>query len=176
MTRMIQPTGFARRLLLAVALSCLAGPVLPQSSGGYVVEILVFRNGENTGALGETAARARVTGDDVAATTITSRKLGGSVARLNNRNLRVLGHAAWKQAPSGWKSRRGVATSQLGLAGMTGKVILERGEFIHLGMDLIVEDGGRRYHLDEVRQVKLDEIQYFDHPAIGVIAIVSRDG
>jgi hypothetical protein len=176
MIRMLHLTGIARRLLLAAALTCLAGPALPQSSGGYVVEILVFRNGENVAALGESAARARVTGDDVAAAMVSSRKLGGSVARLNNRNLRVLGHAAWKQAPSGWKSRRGVSTSQLGLAGMTGKVILERGEFIHLGLDMIVEDGGKRYRLNEVRQVKLDEIQYFDHPAIGVIAIVSRDG
>lgn len=176
MIRMIQPTGIARRLLLAAALTCLAVPAMPQSSGSYVVEILVFRNGESAGALGETAARARITGDDVAATTVTSRKLGGSVARLNNRNLRVLGHAAWKQTPSGWKSRRGVSTAQLGLAGMTGKVILERGEFIHLGLDMVVEDGGKRYHLNEVRQVKLDEVQYFDHPAIGVIAIVSRDG
>jgi len=176
MNRMTQPTGIGRRLLLAAALTCLAVPALPQSSGNYVVEILVFRNGEAAGALGETASRVRVTGDDVAATTVSSRKLGGSVTRLNNRNLRVLGHAAWKQAPSGWKSRRGVSTSQLGLPGMDGKVILERGEFLHLGIDMVVEDGGKRYHLNEVRQVKLDEIQYFDHPAIGVIAIVSRDG
>ncbi len=176
MTRMIQPTGIARRLLLAATLTCLAAPALPQASGNYVVEIVVFRNGENAAALGESASRSRITGDDLAATIVGSRKLGGSVTRLNNRNLRVLGHVAWKQAPSGWKSRRGVSTSQLGLAGMSGKVILERGEFLHLGLDMVVEDGGRRYHLDEVRQVKLDEIQYFDHPAIGVIAIVSRDG
>ncbi len=175
MNRMNPPTGIARRLLLAAALACLAVPALPQSSGNYVVEILVFRNGEGPAALGD-ATRMRITGDDITATTVSSRKLGGSVTRLNNRNLRVLGHAAWKQAPSGWKSRRGVSTVQLGLAGMDGKVILERGEYLHLGFDMIVEDGGRRYHLDEVRQVKLDEIQYFDHPAIGVIAIVSRDG
>lgn len=175
MNRMNQPTGIVRRLLLAAALTCLAVPALPQSGGNYVVEILVFRNGEAPAALGD-AARTRITGDDITATTVSSRKLGGSVARLNNRNLRVLGHAAWKQVPSGWKSRRGVPTSQLGLSGMDGKVILERGEFMHLGFDIIVEDGGRRYHLNEVRQVKLDEIQYFDHPAIGVIAIVSRDG
>lgn len=176
MNRMTQPTGIARRLLLAAALTCLAVPALPQTSGNYVVEILVFRNGESAGALGESASRARIAGDDVPATTVTSRKLGGSVTRLNNRNLRVLGHAAWKQAPSGWKSRRGVSTSLLGLSGMDGKVILERGEFLHLGIDMVVEDGGKRYRLNEVRQVKLDEIQYFDHPAIGVIAIVSRDG
>lgn len=176
MNRMNQSIGIARRLLLAAALACLAVPALPQSSGNYVVEILVFRNGEAPAALGEIARSGRVTGDDIAPTLVTSRRLGGNVARLNNRNLRVLGHAAWKQVPSGWKSRRGVSAVQLGLSGMDGKVILERGEFMHLGFDLVIEDGGRRYHLNEVRQVKLDEIQYFDHPAIGVIAIVSRDG
>ena len=33
--------------------------------------------------------------------------------------------------------------------------------------------GGRRYRISEVRRVKADEIQYFDHPSVGVIAVVS---
>jgi hypothetical protein len=176
MPGMKSSSGIARRMVMAAALLCTALPVLPQAAGGYTVELIVFRNGEQAAALSESASRTRISGDDMAATVVSSRKLGGSVTRLNNRGLRVLGHAAWRQNASGWKSRRGVSTAQLGLTGITGKVILERGEFLHLGLDVVVEDGGKRYRLNEVRQVKADEIQYFDHPAIGVIAVVSREG
>ena len=87
--------------------------------------------------------------------------------------LRVIGQAAWRQGAAGFNSRRGVSAAQLGLPGITGKVMVERGQYLHLGIDLVVEDGGKRYRLNEVRRVKTDEVHYFDHPAIGVLAVLS---
>ncbi|HUG73062.1 MAG TPA: CsiV family protein [Steroidobacteraceae bacterium] len=174
-------SGILRRLVLATVLLGLALPALPQAAG-YTVEIIVFRNGTDEGALADSSARPGFTGADVVATTVASRKLGGSVTRLNNGGLRVLGHAAWRQAPTPFpqttaalRLRRGVSATQLGVPGITGKVIFERGTYLHLGVDLLVEDRGKRYRITEVRQVKADEIHYFDHPAIGVLAIVSGD-
>jgi hypothetical protein len=167
--------GLARRLVLVAMLSAIALPVLPQGAGGYTVEIIVFRNGGDGGALDEAQARLTIPGDDVAATLVSSRKLGDSISRLNSAGLRVLGHAAWKQNAAAWQSRRGVSASRLNLPGITGKVIVERGELLHLGVDLVVEDGGKRYRVNEVRPVKTDEIRYFDHPAIGVIATISTN-
>jgi hypothetical protein len=169
-------SGFARRLVLAAALTCLALPAQPQAAAAaYTVEIVVFRNGGDSAALADSDSKVSLLGADVAATAVTSRKLGGSIARLNGAGMRVLGHAAWRQAPAAHRSRRGVSTAGLGLPGITGKVILEREKLLHLGLDLVVEDGGKRYRIDEVRSVKADEVQYFDHPAIGVLAIVSGD-
>ena len=166
----------ARRAAMAALLASLAAPVLPQQPATYTVEIVVFRNGGEAGALGDAAGRPLISGDDVSATAVSSRKLGTSVARLNGSGFTVLGHAAWKQAPAGFQSLRGVSVARLGIAGTTGKVILERDRYLHLGFDLVVEDGGRRYHLNQYRkQVKTGEIQYFDHPAIGILAIVSAD-
>lgn len=168
-------SGHSRRGVLAAVLSCLAGPALAQTPAGYTVEIIVFRNGSESGALAATTARATFTGDDVAPTGTGTRKLGGAVTRLNGGGKRVLGHAAWKQAPTSFNSRRGVSTARVGLEGITGKVIFERGTYLHLGIDLEVEDAGRRYRLNEVRRVKTDELHYFDHPAIGVMAILSAE-
>lgn len=168
------PPGIARRLALAAALLCVALPALPQSPG-YSVEIIVFRNGSDAGAMESASARPMITGDDVVPVSAPSAKLGGSVARLNRNGLRVIGQASWRQDPTAWNSRRGVSTSRLGIDGVSGKVIFERGQYLHLGIDLVIEDGGKRYRLNEVRRVKTDEIQYFDHPAVGVLAIVTSD-
>jgi hypothetical protein len=166
----------ARRLALAALLSCLALPALPQASGGYTVEIVVFRNGGEAAALPDSGARPVITGDDVSATTVSARKLGGAVSRLNGAGKRVIAHSAWRQGAASVRSRRGVSAAQLGLNGITGKVILERGTFLLLGIDLVVEDGGKRYRLQELRQqAKVNELQYFDHPAFGVLALVSAE-
>src|SRR5688572_26964876 len=120
------PSGFSRRLVLAAALTCLALPAQPQAAPAYTVEIVVFRNGGDSAALADSDSKVSLLGADITATSVTSRKLGGSIARLNGAGMRVLGHAAWRQAPAAHRSRRGVSTAALGLPGITGKVILER--------------------------------------------------
>lgn len=180
MSRMQTPTGIARRLLLATLLALGTGSALPQSPALYTVEIVVFRNGTDAAALpaaGTPGAPATpVATGDVEATPVAASKLVSAAARLRNRSsgFRVLAHSAWTQAPAGWNSRRGVSASQLGLAeGISGKLILERGQYLHFGVDLTIEDGGKRYRIEEVRQVKPNQIHYLDHPAVGVLAIVT---
>jgi len=164
----------ARRLLLAAVLLGATLPAIPQAATTFTVEVLVFRNGADTGALPD-SVRPPVDGDELTASAVSARRLGGSVARLNGNGMRVLGHGAWRQEPAAWRSRRGVSAARLGAAGISGKVILERGsQSLHLGLDIVVEDGGKRYRVDEVRPVKAGEIQYFDHPAIGVLAIATE--
>jgi hypothetical protein len=118
-----------------------------------------------------------VTDDGVEATLVPTGRLGTAANRLRARTsgFRVLGHAAWTQAPAAFNSRRGVSAAQLGLAGgIAGKVMLERNEYLHLGVDLTIEDGGRRYRINEMRKnVRRDQIHYFDNPAVGVLAIIT---
>lgn len=167
----------ARRLLAAALLPVVlmaATPALPQGAATrYTVEILVFRAGDGA-ALEAGASASGNGGADVVATPVPTARLGGAASRLRSGGgYRVLGHAAWTQGPAAWNSRRGVAAERVGLSGIEGKVILERGQYLHLGVDLTIDDGGRRYRINEVRRVKTDEVQYFDHPAVGVIAVVT---
>jgi hypothetical protein len=164
-----------------VALLLLASSVaIPQQSGRYTVEILVFRTASQTAALDGSAARAPMAGsDDIEPTSAAVRRLVGAAGRLRGASgFKVLAHTAWTQGAASFNSRRGVSTAKVGLsaAGITGKVVFERGRLLHLGIDLTIDEGGRRYHISEVRPVKADEVQYFDHPAVGVIAVVSAGG
>jgi hypothetical protein len=162
---------FALPTLLALALLPL--PALPQAQPArYEVEVLIFRNGELSAHLPAPATPdASVQGEPVA-----PKRLLDAATRLRAaRDFSVLAHGAWTQAPAGWNSRRGVAIDQAGLTanGLSGTVILERGQYLHLGFNLRFQDGGREVVLDEVRRVKVNERNYFDHAGLGIIAIVT---
>jgi hypothetical protein len=166
----------ARRAALAAVLACITLPARPQSPPSYTVEVVVFRNTGEGGALADTEVLPIASTDEVTVTPAGSRKLGGSVSKLNGGGLRVLGHGAWSQAPAAFQSRRGVSATRLGSAVVAGKVVLERDRYLHLILDLVVEDGGKRYRINEWRRrVTTGEVNYFDHPAIGILAIVTPD-
>jgi hypothetical protein len=59
--------------------------------------------------------------------------------------------------------------------GLSGLVYLERGTYLHLGLSLRYAgaSGGAGYALNETRRVKFYEKNYYDHPAFGVIALVT---
>ena len=179
-----------------------AGPA-PASAGAgpvYNVEIIVFRA---AGALGgaenwsaEAGARY-IAGDESAS---GSMQVGRFVAalppavwqlnELENR-LRTSGtyvpvaHAAWSQTASSWGTRAGFTMQRLGISvpGLSGTVFLERGQFLHVGMSLtyampnpppgLGAAPGTAFTLNESRRVKFYERNYFDHPAFGVIALVT---
>jgi hypothetical protein len=96
-----------------------------------------------------------------------------------------LAHVAWSQTASAWGTRAGFALQRLGIdvPGMTGTVVLERGQFLHLGMTLAYAPAnppaglgaaqGTTFTLNEGRRVRFNERTYFDHPAFGVIAVVT---
>lgn len=176
MSRM-KPNGeFLRHLWLLLLLCGIASPALPQTPPGYTVEIVVFRHPGDAGAMEGSEARPAISGDDVQPTVLAASRLAGSVARLNRNGLRVLGQAAWRQAPAATNSRRGVSAERLGLSGISGKFVFERGQYLLLGVDLVIEDGGKRFRIQEMRrQVKSGEVQYFDHPAVGVLAVVTGE-
>ena len=96
-----------------------------------------------------------------------------------------LAHAAWSQTASSWGTRAGFAVQRLGLnvQGLSGTVFLERGQFLHLGMSLtyampspppgLGAAPDTPFTLSESRRVRFYERSYFDHPAFGVIALVT---
>jgi Peptidoglycan-binding protein, CsiV len=96
-----------------------------------------------------------------------------------------LAHVAWSQTASAWGTRAGFPLQRLGIdvAGMSGTVVLERGQFLHLGMTLAYAPAnppaglgaapGTTFTLNEGRRVRFNERAYFDHPAFGVIALVT---
>lgn len=171
---------FIRRLarsLATLVLVLAAVPAIPQSPERYIVEIVVFRTTAQTAT--QAGVMALPAGEsEVEPELSSSRKLQVAANRLRNSgNYRVLAHSAWIQSPTPFNSSRGVTAARLGMiaAGISGKIVFERStRDLHLGIDLAVDDGGNRYRLTEFRkQVKSNEAQYFDHPAMGVLAIIT---
>jgi hypothetical protein len=195
-------TLLAAATLPALAQEAAAAGPAPASAAGpvYNVEIIVFRA---AGALGgaenwsaEAGARY-IAGDESAS---GSTQVGRFVAalppavwqlnELENR-LRASGtyvpvaHAAWSQTASSWGTRAGFSMQRLGISvpGLSGTVFLERGQFLHVGMSLtytmpnpppgLGAAPGTTFTLNESRRVKFYERNYFDHPAFGVIALVT---
>jgi hypothetical protein len=89
---------------------------------------------------------------------------------------RPIAHAAWIQTAANWGTHTGFALSDLGLnvPGLSGTVYVERGTYIHLGFEVKYQSGAdATYTINEMRAVKYNEKQYFDHPAFGILALIS---
>lgn len=166
-----------------------AAPATSPAANTYSVEIVVFRNpgaqggedlGEATGSIvgqdSDSDSGAARSARLLQVLPATRYKLNDVVAKLNSSGShRTLAHAAWLQTASAWNSHSGITAEQLGLGstGVSGLIYLERGQYLHLGLDLGFAPAGGRYSLAETRRVRLNERHYFDHPAFGVIAIVT---
>lgn len=114
--------------------------------------------------------------------------LDGVASRLRASGRYVpVAHIAWVQTASPWGKPVEIPVQSVGLdaQGITGTVALERGVFLHLALDLryamsdppsgLDAAPGTVFVLDESQRVRLKERSYFDHPAFGVIALVTSD-
>jgi hypothetical protein len=173
-----------------------AAPLAPV----YNIEVIVFRAAEALGGpenwSAETGARSIVgeesasgssqVGHFVAVLPASAWQLGELESRLRATGVYVpVAHAAWSQTASAWGTRAGFAVQKLGInvPGLSGNVFLERGQFLHLGMTLTYATGSpvpslgagpdTPFLINESRRVHFYERNYFDHPAFGVIALVT---
>jgi peptidoglycan-binding protein CsiV len=162
----------------------------------YTVEVIVFRNTSGAGGQEDWGAKAVARGPDTPDELFTGRfvrsvgaaefQLNDIEARLRNTaNYPPIAHFAWQQTASSWGSRAGFTVAKLGgnVQGLTGTIYLERGTYLHLGMaldyqspsppDALGAAAGQSFNMRESRRVKFFERNYFDHPAFGVIALVT---
>ena len=176
-------------LLLLLALTSLANlpPAQAQQAGAslYEVELIVFRtasvpggedwSAEPTGrGFGSESTRGG-SAQVIRVLPPEDYKLGSVEASLRSSGAwRPIAHAAWVQTAANWGTHIGIALADLGInaPGLSGMVYLERATYLHLGMNLSLS-AGATYTINEMRSVKFSERQYFDHPAFGVIALVS---
>lgn len=169
--------------------TALAGSASGAAAAGaqlYQVEMVVFRAtfvgttedwssvpyGHNFGTpIGSNAPSPQ----DVHTLAPSDYRLDGVVRGLRNSgSWRPIAHVAWVQTAPPWGSHTGVPLSQLGVdvPGLSGTAYLERApQYLHLGFDVTL-DAGAPYRIDEMRNVRPNEKQYFDHPAFGIIAAV----
>jgi hypothetical protein len=178
-----------------------AAPIVP----AYNIELIIFRATSALGGAENWAAEAGArnfssdsnSGDSAPADATQVghflQALPASQFQLNDIEAKLrasagyapLAHVAWLQTASAWGTRAGFALPRLGIdvAGMTGTIVLERGQYLHLGMTLAYAPAnppaglgaapGTTFTLNEGRRGRFNERTYFDHPAFGVIALVT---
>lgn len=198
---MMNPRSLASSWLAAVCLFLATDAVAQETV--YNVELIIFRvtapqgGAENWSA--QTSLRSVGSGAESgsAAGTAPLGRLIGTLPpeRLQlgqiERRLRTSGayepvaHVGWSQTASPWGTRAGFSLDQLGVRvpGLSGTVFLERGQYLHLGMTLsytmsdpppgLGAGSGTTFTLSESRRVRLYDRNYYDHPAFGVIALVT---
>jgi len=162
---------------------------LAQQTGAtlYGVEVIVFRTssvnsvedwdavppgrgfGSGTGRGGGTPQVLRVL-------TPADYRLGTLEATLKSSGAwHPVAHAAWIQTAANWGTHAGIALSDVGInvPGLSGMVYLERAPiYLHLGFDVRLS-AGASYAIREMRSVRYNDRQYFDHPGFGIIAVVT---
>jgi hypothetical protein len=196
-------TTRVRKLCLFIAALVCGLPAVSQegSSPTYNIELVIFRatnaqgGAENWSA--ETGATNSIAGDEASSgssqvgrfvTVIPSSayQLSDIEGRLRSSGAYVpVAHVAWSQTASAWGTRAGFTLQKLGIdaPGLSGTVFLERGQYLHLGMTLTYANpsppaglgaaSGTPFTINQSRRIRFYERNYFDHPAFGVIALVS---
>jgi hypothetical protein len=121
------------------------------------------------------------------------RSLSASEYQLNDIEARLrssaayapVAHLAWAQTAGQWGTHSGLTLPRAGLdgTGLAGTVTLERGTFLHLGLALsyaldspppgLGAAPGTVFTINDSHRVRFYERNYFDHPAFGVIALVT---
>jgi hypothetical protein len=179
-----------------------AAPTAPAANApAYDVEIVIFRAkvalGQPENWAAETTAAATITGGEASSGSgpvgkllqllpASDYRLTPIAARLQSSAAYLpVAHAAWVQTASAWGTRAGFSLQSLGVdvPGLSGVVFLERGEFLHLGMTLdytmqhpppgLDAAPGTTFVMNETRRVRFYKRNYYDHPAFGVIALVT---
>lgn len=193
----------AAALALGMPLPGSAEDVAAPLTTVYNVEMIIFRDtlaqggAENWSTQGNTS---RIIAGDEGGTGSGTAQIGHFVGLLPSSayqltdletRLRASGayvpvaHVAWSQTASSWGTRAGFSLPRLGVdvEGLSGTVFLEHGQFLHLGMTLnyamaspptgLNAAPGTVFTINESRRVKFYDRNYFDHPAYGVIALIT---
>lgn len=176
------PTRLTRRDLLLGGAALVAAPAIlvparAQATARYTVEILVF---QQLGLAPPAATAMAVPPAQAPAGRVTllpaaEWQLGNLEGGLRrSAGYRVLGHAAWAADVPANGTLAARVEEVLPNSGLSGAVAVQRGQYLFLRVELdYAAPDGRVYQLRERRRVKFNERHYFDHPALGAIAVVS---
>jgi len=188
--------------MMVAALAC-ALPAVSQDAAtpAYNIELVIFRATSAQGVPEDWAVEAGtsniVVGDEASSGSSQVGRFVGMIpsssyqlteieSKLRSSGAYVpVAHVAWSQTASSWGTRAGFTLQKLGVGaeGLSGTVFLERGQYLHLGMALTYADpsppqglgaaSGTTFIINQSRRIRFYERNYYDHPAFGVIALVS---
>lgn len=187
-----------RTLVIAASALIIGSASAQQAVQSYDVELVIFRNLSSGGSsedwsrdLGtaqsategdeeEPAARAPVATatESFPALPAGKMKLTAIAEQLSrSRGYRTIAHFGWTQPgfPRTEAHYMSIDSKVDASSGLTGRVAMSRGRYLHLTLDLVLQpaESGDHYVLRQTRRMRSNERHYIDHPKFGVIALVT---
>lgn len=174
----------AGALALFIALSLTAFNAHAQS---YAIEMIVFANIDGDDrysetwraepGLPDTSRAAPISGADNGVVAIGSNayRLSGIWQVLRGSSqFRPLRHFAWTQRGRSSRSAPELLLGDNPTSDVYGTVRLSRSRFLHLDLDLLLNDDNGSYRLINHRRMRSNELNFIDHPLFGVLVIATR--
>ena len=88
----------------------------------------------------------------------------------------MLAHHRWLQAAepkAAAKARRIQANAGARPGELDGTIRFYSSRFLHLDANLVFRQDGRNYRLNELRRMRIQDVHYFDHPRLSMLARVA---
>lgn len=125
----------------------------------------------------DTSRAAPISGADNAVVAVGSNayRLSGIWQVLRGSSqFRPLRHLAWTQRGRSSHSAPELLIGESPTSDVYGTVRLSRSRFLHLDLDLLLNDDNGSYRLINHRRMRSNELNYIDHPLFGVLVIATR--
>lgn len=167
-------------LTLSLLLSVAAPAVHAQN---YALEIIVFANPGGDARAAETwradpglpdVTRAQPAGISVTPLGPNAYRMSGIWQALRaSPGYRPLRHMAWLQRGTSRARAPVVLLGEGPDSEIYGTVRLSRGRFLHVDLDLVLQDADGPVRFKTSRKMRSDEIHYLDHPLFGVMVVAT---
>ncbi len=172
--------------LWVITLLALSPPLTAQGTSWYKIEMILFVE------LGAAASSAQYWPEDpgqpdmqdaVPLTVGSARvqtlppsayRLSGIWSALKrSRNYRPIRHLAWEQPGLSSRSAPLVAIGDELDAEIRGTVKVSRSRFLHLELDLVLQEADQRYRFTANRRMRSNELHYLDSPKLSAVVIIT---
>ncbi len=94
-------------------------------------------------------------------------------ALKRSRNYRPLRHLAWQQPGLPARGAPLVAIGDELDAEIRGTVKVSRSRFLHLELDLVLQEGDQRFRFQASRRMRSNELHYLDSPKLSAVVIIT---
>lgn len=170
--------------LALMALLCLAS--VGAQAQSYAIEMIVFANTDDEEryteawradpGLPDTSRATPISaGSDVSAVGSSGYRLSGAWQALRNSGqFRPIQHLAWTQRGRPARSAPEILIGDGPSSAVYGTVRMSRSRFLHLDLDLLLNDGSGSYRFINHRRMRSNELNYIDHPMFGILVIATR--
>ena len=157
-----------------------------QARNAYRVEVIIFRQAQAPAGSEDFSAQPENRGfgdrrdvSDAPPTVLrqlddADLQMNAVAQRMRAGGMQVLAHKGWIQTATTWGRHAGLPLDAFGISApdLRGTLYLERGDLLHFGAYLQL-GSGPVYTISELRRLRFNERNFIDHPAFGVVVMVS---